>query len=62
MVEDLDPESIGAALLFGINGSCCIGHGNSSSKAICNGILNTANFVKCDVVGAIKEEIDTYSE
>ena len=57
MVNDLDPESIGAALLFGINGACCVGHGNSSSKAICNGILNTAKFARSNVVNVIEKEI-----
>ena len=57
MVKDLDPESIGAALLFGVKGACCVGHGNSSSKAICNGILNTADIARKDVVGVIEKEI-----
>ena len=57
MVKDLDPESIGAALLFGVKGACCVGHGNSSSKAICNGILSTADIARKGVVGAIEKEI-----
>lgn len=58
MVKDLDPESIGAALLFGVKGACCVGHGNSSAKAICNGILNTASFARNNVVGTIEKELE----
>ena len=57
MVKDLDPESIGAALLFGVKGACCVGHGNSSSRAICNGILNTAEFARNKVPDKIEAEI-----
>ena len=57
MVNDLDPEAIGAALLIGVKGACCVGHGNSSAKAICNGILNTAEFAKNKVVDSIEKEI-----
>ncbi|MDO5426835.1 MAG: phosphate acyltransferase PlsX [Coriobacteriia bacterium] len=57
MVKDLDPESIGAALLFGVKGACCVGHGNSSAKAICNGILNTADFARNKVADKIEAEI-----
>ena len=57
MINNLDPESIGAALLFGIKGACCVGHGNSSAKAICNGILNTANFARSNVVSVIESQV-----
>ena len=57
MVKDLDPESIGAALLIGVKGACCVGHGNSSARAICNGILNTAEFARNKVVDSIEKEI-----
>ena len=57
MVNELDPEAIGAALLIGVKGACCVGHGNSSAKAICNGILNTAVFARNKVVESIEKEI-----
>ncbi|MDO5328829.1 MAG: phosphate acyltransferase PlsX [Coriobacteriia bacterium] len=54
MIKKLDPESVGAALLFGVKGIVCVGHGSSSEKAICSGILRTAEFARMNYVQEIE--------
>lgn len=58
MVKNLDPESVGAALLIGVKGAVCVGHGSSSDKAICSGILKTAEYAKTNMVTEIKKELN----
>jgi glycerol-3-phosphate acyltransferase PlsX len=44
-----DPSSYGGAPLLGANGVCIIGHGASSSRAVCNAIRVSAEAVRRDI-------------
>lgn len=44
--EATSAEEYGGAQLLGIKGVCLIGHGNSSPKAICSGIMATADAIR----------------
>jgi phosphate acyltransferase len=55
--KQLDYSEYGGALLLGLNGTCVISHGGSSSKAIMNAIRVGAEFVKDEVNQHIIEEI-----
>ncbi len=54
-----DYAEYGGAPLLGINGTCIIGHGRSSSKAIRNAIKVAAEFSRKKVHEIIREEINT---
>jgi phosphate acyltransferase len=52
-----DKETYGGAPLLGINGICIIGHGSSSSKAVCNAIKIAADLVEKDLNGEILKRL-----
>ncbi|MCD6379132.1 phosphate acyltransferase PlsX [bacterium] len=47
--KKLDYAEYGAMPLLGVNGAIFIGHGNSSSRAIKNGIINISRFVSDEI-------------
>ena len=47
--EDLSADKYGGAQLLGCKGVCLIGHGSSNAKAICSGVLATADAIRQDV-------------
>lgn len=47
--EDLSADKYGGAQLLGCKGVCLIGHGSSSAKAICSGVLATADAIRQDM-------------
>jgi len=53
--KKLSAEEIGGAPLLGINGSCFIGHGSSTAKAIANGILATHSAAEVGLSTIISE-------
>jgi len=53
----INPETYGGAPLLGINGTCSIGHGSSSSVAAFNGIRVAAEAVRHNINHLIVEEI-----
>jgi glycerol-3-phosphate acyltransferase PlsX len=55
----LDPGEVGAAPLLGVDGLVFIGHGRSDAHALINAIRTTRQAVEVDLVGAIKEAIQT---
>jgi glycerol-3-phosphate acyltransferase PlsX len=38
LMEEMDPESTGGAMLLGVDGVCIISHGSSSAKAVVNAV------------------------
>ncbi len=50
MVAELHPDSVGGALLLGVNGVCVISHGSSSATAMVNAIGVAAEMVRADMV------------
>ena len=59
--EIADHEEYGGAPLLGVNGTCIIGHGSSSSKAVENAIRVAKDFISCDVNRHIVEVLKTFS-
>ena len=53
LYAQLDPDSIGGALLVGVDGVCIISHGSSSATAIVNACRVAAESVTSDLVGTL---------
>lgn len=47
--EDLSADKYGGANCLGCKGVCLIGHGSSNAKAICSGVLATADAIRQDM-------------
>lgn len=47
--ENLSADKYGGAQLLGCKGVCLIGHGSSNAKAICSGVLATADAIRQDM-------------
>jgi len=58
--ERSDPETNGGAPLLGVNGVCIIGHGSSSSVAVCNAIRVSAEWVKQNINQDIEEQVKQF--
>ena len=50
MVSELHPDSVGGALLLGVNGVCVISHGSSSADAMANAVRVAAEMVEVEMV------------
>jgi phosphate acyltransferase len=57
VLEALDPETYGGAMLLGVEGVCVIGHGASSATAVANGIVVAAELARGDLVSALRSAI-----
>lgn len=55
--KTFDYAEYGGVPLLGVNGVVIIGHGSSSSKAICNAILEAEKMILEDVNSAIEDEL-----
>ncbi|MDO9557011.1 MAG: phosphate acyltransferase PlsX [Coriobacteriia bacterium] len=55
--DRIDPDTYGGAPLLGVKGVCIIGHGSSSSRAVCNGILISARAVRSQLPAIIERSI-----
>ena len=55
--KKLSADEIGGAPLLGVRGSCVIGHGSSSPKAILNGIMATAQAVRSELPQIIAKAV-----
>lgn len=45
----VDPDEAGGAPLLGVKGACIVGHGSSGARAIANGVLSSARYVRSGV-------------
>jgi glycerol-3-phosphate acyltransferase PlsX len=57
VLEGLDPEAYGGAMLLGVEGVCVIGHGASSATAVTNGIVVAAELASADLVSDLRSAI-----
>jgi glycerol-3-phosphate acyltransferase PlsX len=57
VLEALDPETYGGAMLLGVEGVCVIGHGASSATAVTNGVVVAAELARGDLVTALRNAI-----
>lgn len=60
--KNIDYSEYGGAPLLGINGSCFISHGRSSSKAIMNALMKASDFASKKVFEAIAAEIKSFGK
>ncbi len=58
--ERSDPENYGGAPLLGVNGVCIIGHGSSSSVAVCNAIRVCSEWVKQNINHDIEDQVKQF--
>lgn len=49
LAASIDPDEAGGAPLLGVKGACIVGHGSSGAKAIKNGVLASARYVRSGV-------------
>lgn len=57
LLEILNPETYGGAVLLGVDGLCLIGHGSSSPDAIFNAISTAKSLAEVDLVGRIHDSL-----
>jgi len=57
LVEELDPDTYGGAMLLGVDGVCIISHGSSSERAVVNALGVAREMVAADLVQAIATAI-----
>ena len=55
--DRVDPDVTGGAPLLGVKGACIVGHGSSNAKAIKNGVLASASFVRSGVADEIADAL-----
>lgn len=53
LAAEMSPESVGGAMLLGVNGVCIISHGSSSPVAITNAVRVACDMVERDLVGEL---------
>ena len=54
VVDRLDPDSVGGAMLLGIDGICIISHGSSSAKAITSALRVAHDLSRTKLVDQIR--------
>ena len=57
LVKSIDPDEAGGAPLLGVKGACIVGHGSSNARAIKNGVLASAQFVRSGVSEVIAQTV-----
>lgn len=57
LVGSIDPDAAGGAPLLGVKGACIVGHGSSNERAIKNGVLAAATYVRSGVNDAIAQSV-----
>ncbi len=55
--NSIDPDAVGGAPLLGCKGACIVGHGSSNARAIKNGVLASAEYVRSGVSELIAEAV-----
>ncbi len=57
LLQQLDPNTYGGAILLGVGGVCIISHGSSSATAIANALGVARDMVEGDVVSQLKAAV-----
>ena len=53
----IDPDKAGGAPLLGVKGACIVGHGSSNARAVKNGVLAAAQYVRSGVSELIAQTV-----
>ncbi|MSZ56567.1 MAG: phosphate--acyl-ACP acyltransferase, partial [Actinobacteria bacterium] len=59
LYDTFDPDSVGGAILLGVDGVCIISHGSSSARAMVNGIKVAKEMVDSGMVESIRAAISS---
>ncbi|MBQ9001052.1 MAG: phosphate acyltransferase PlsX [Eggerthellaceae bacterium] len=57
LLGSIDPDAMGGAPLLGCKGACIVGHGSSNARAIQNGVIAAANYVRSGVSAKIADSV-----
>ncbi len=57
LLGKIDPDAAGGAPLLGCKGACIVGHGSSNGRAVKNGVLAAATYVRSGVSELIAEAV-----
>ena len=57
LLGSIDPDAAGGAPLLGVKGACIVGHGSSNARAIKNGVLASAAYVRSGVSEVIAQTV-----
>jgi len=57
LLGKIDPDATGGAPLLGCKGACIVGHGSSNGRAVKNGVLASAAYVRSGVSELIAEAV-----
>ena len=57
LLTRIDPDAAGGAPLLGVKGACIVGHGSSNARAIKNGVLASAAYVRSGVSEIIAQTV-----
>lgn len=57
LLGKIDPDAVGGAPLIGCKGACIVGHGSSNARAVKNGVLAAAEYVRSGVSELIAEAV-----
>ncbi|CAG4904373.1 MULTISPECIES: phosphate acyltransferase PlsX [Acidithrix] len=57
ILDQLDPDTHGGAMLLGVNGICIISHGSSSPKAIYNAIVTSMRLAEHDLAAKLAKSV-----
>ena len=57
LMEEMDPESTGGAMLLGVDGVCIISHGSSSAKAVVNAVRVAHDMVSRGLVDDLRRAV-----
>ncbi len=57
LLGTIDPDAAGGAPLLGVKGACIVGHGSSNARAIKNGVLASAAYVRSGVSEIIAQTV-----
>jgi glycerol-3-phosphate acyltransferase PlsX len=57
LLESIDYETYGGAMLLGVEGVCLIAHGSSHARAVANAVQLAQELFDGDVVGALRAAV-----
>jgi glycerol-3-phosphate acyltransferase PlsX len=57
LMEEMDPESTGGAMLLGVDGVCIISHGSSSARAVVNAVRVAHDMVSRGLVDQLRRAV-----
>ncbi len=57
LMEEMDPDTTGGAMLLGVDGVCIISHGSSSARAVVNAVRVAHDMASRGLVGELRRAV-----